>query len=167
MSRTTALISAFFITVDIWAPMAPAREYNLKSPMVPDGYYYACRFLVLRCSWAGWLGRYGPFPLFCSPFFLWFFRDPERRSRTTPGAMVSPADGKVTDVALLVTWTVCRRTRISIFLNVFDVHVNRSPIAGVIREVRYQKGKFLNAMAAIRPTTTSRTRSRLKATDRP
>ena len=41
---------------------------------------------------------------------------------------------------------VYARTRISIFLSVFDVHVNRSPMAGVIREVRYQKGKFLNAM---------------------
>jgi phosphatidylserine decarboxylase len=59
--------------------------------------------------------------------------------------VVSPADGKVTDVSSVLMNGVSR-TRISIFLSVFDVHVNRSPLAGVIREVRYQKGKFLNAM---------------------
>jgi phosphatidylserine decarboxylase len=59
--------------------------------------------------------------------------------------VVSPADGKVTDVSI-VTAEDEKRTRVSIFLNVFDVHVNRSPIAGIVREVRYQRGKFLNAM---------------------
>jgi phosphatidylserine decarboxylase len=65
----------------------------------------------------------------------------------TPGAIVSPADGKVTDVSKIVV-NGAERLRISIFLNIFNVHVNRSPIAGVIRDVRYQKGKFLNAMGA-------------------
>ena len=58
---------------------------------------------------------------------------------------ISPADGKVTDVSP-VTIGGEKQLRISIFLSVFDVHVNRSPIAGVVREVRYQRGKFLNAM---------------------
>jgi phosphatidylserine decarboxylase len=61
--------------------------------------------------------------------------------------VVSPGDGKVTDVSVVSDGEVSRN-RISIFLNVFDVHVNRSPITGVIREVRYQRGKFLNAMGA-------------------
>jgi phosphatidylserine decarboxylase len=78
-------------------------------------------------------------------FFLWFFRDPERVIPDSAGAIVSPADGKVTDVSSIPVNGVTH-TRVSIFLNVFDVHVNRSPVAGVIREVRYQKGKFLNAM---------------------
>jgi phosphatidylserine decarboxylase len=78
-------------------------------------------------------------------FFLWFFRDPERSIPNAPGAVVSPADGKITDISS-VTVEGEKRTRISIFLNVFDVHVNRSPIAGVVREVRYRRGKFLNAM---------------------
>jgi phosphatidylserine decarboxylase len=80
-------------------------------------------------------------------FFLWFFRDPERIVPQDPGAIVSPGDGKVTDIST-VTLAGAERKRISIFLNVFNVHVNRSPIAGVIRDVRYQKGKFVNAMAA-------------------
>jgi phosphatidylserine decarboxylase len=77
-------------------------------------------------------------------FFLWFFRDPERAIPDAAGAVVSPADGKVTDVSYLTVGGE-KQTRISIFLNVFDVHVNRSPIAGIVREIRYQRGKFLDA----------------------
>ena len=61
------------------------------------------------------------------------------------GLIVSPADGVVTETVRIDTPDGPRQ-RISIFLNVFDVHVNRSPIAGEITRVRYQKGKFLNAM---------------------
>ena len=60
---------------------------------------------------------------------------------------MSPADGKVTDISAIQE-NGEPRTRISIFLNVFDVHVNRSPVTGVIEDVRYQKGKFGNAMDA-------------------
>ncbi len=84
-------------------------------------------------------------PLLLALFFLWFFRDPERAIPDAAGALVSPGDGKVTDVSF-VTTSGGKQARISIFLSVFDVHVNRSPIAGVVREVRYQRGKFLNAM---------------------
>jgi len=116
--------------------------------MVPDGYYYALS-LVLAGLLLGWLAA----PLWAAPalllavFFLWFFRDPERVVPAVEGAIVSPADGKVTDV-FRISINGSERTRISIFLSVFDVHVNRSPISGVIRDVRYQKGKFLNAMSA-------------------
>jgi phosphatidylserine decarboxylase len=63
------------------------------------------------------------------------------------GALVSPADGKVTEVAN-ITVGDAKLIRISIFLNVFNVHVNRAPAAGVIREVRYRRGRYLNAMDA-------------------
>jgi phosphatidylserine decarboxylase len=78
-------------------------------------------------------------------FCLWFFRDPERVVPDAPGAIVSPGDGKVTDISNIVM-DGAEHLRISIFLNVFNVHVNRSPIGGVIRDVRYKKGKYLNAM---------------------
>jgi phosphatidylserine decarboxylase len=114
--------------------------------MVPDGYYYAIPLVGVAAllSWFAGL-PWGVPPLLLAIFFLWFFRDPELIVPDIPGVVVSPADGKVTDVSP-VTVAGARLVRISIFLNVFDVHVNRSPIAGVIRDVRYQRGKFLNAM---------------------
>src|ERR1700751_2007640 len=113
--------------------------------MVRDAYLYAVP-LVAAGLVLGWLTRPGwaIFPLLLACFFLWFFRDPERAIPQEPGALVSPADGKVTDVSAVNT-EGGKRTRISIFLSVFDVHVNRSPIAGVIRDVCYQRGKFLDA----------------------
>jgi phosphatidylserine decarboxylase len=116
--------------------------------MVRDAYYYAVP-LLLAGLLVSWLAN----PLWAVPawllaaFCLWFFRDPERLVPDAAGAIVSPADGKVTDISEVLVNGVERR-RISIFLNVFNVHVNRSPISGVIRDARYQKGKFLNAMAA-------------------
>jgi phosphatidylserine decarboxylase len=116
--------------------------------MVRDGYFYGAG-CVLAAVVIAWLTHW-PFAvplLLLAAFFLWFFRDPERRIPTLPGAVVSPGDGKVTDISA-VTGDRTAFYRISIFLNVFDVHVNRSPIGGVIRDVRYQQGKFLNAMSA-------------------
>jgi phosphatidylserine decarboxylase len=116
--------------------------------MVRDGYFYGggCLLAAGLIAWlAAW---YYAVPLvLLAAFFLWFFRDPERQIPALAGAVVSPGDGKVTDVSVVSAGGVPRQ-RISIFLSVFDVHVNRSPISGVIREVRYQRGKFLNAMSA-------------------
>src|SRR5690349_8670860 len=110
--------------------------------MVGDGYYYALGLLTAAVLLGWFLGWVYAIPAVAlAACFLSFFRDPERVVPDTPGAVVSPADGKVTDVfPCVVGGAKC--TRISIFLNVFDVHVNRSPIAGVIRDVHYQKGKF-------------------------
>ena len=116
--------------------------------MVRDGYFYgvgsllAAGFIVWLAPWL-----YAVPVLLIGAFCLWFFRDPERQIPTVPGAIVSPGDGKVTDVSVINS-VGGQQARISIFLNVFNVHVNRSPIAGVIRDVRYQRGKFVNAMAA-------------------
>jgi phosphatidylserine decarboxylase len=115
--------------------------------MVRDGYYYGLGALLAAFLLAlvnPWLAAV---PVLLGAFFLWFFRDPERPIPNAPGLIVSPADGKVTSIADYEGDGV-RRRRISIFLNVFDVHVNRSPIAGVITAVSYQKGKFGNAMSA-------------------
>ena len=114
--------------------------------MVRDGYYYALA-LIAAAVLTGWLARpaWAVVPLALAMFFLWFFRDPERIIPDSPGAIVSPGDGKITD-ASTVTVDGVKQARISIFLSVFDVHVNRSPVSGVVREIRYQRGKFLNAM---------------------
>jgi phosphatidylserine decarboxylase len=116
--------------------------------MVRDGYYYGLAALVLAVLlWMFTLPVLAVVPILLGAFFLWFFRDPERDIPSSPGAIVSPADGTVTSVEQIVV-DGRPQTRISIFLNVFNVHVNRSPIAGVISHVEYRKGKFVNAMGA-------------------
>jgi phosphatidylserine decarboxylase len=114
--------------------------------MVKDGYFYGLGLLA-AAALLNWLTSW-PFALVAvllAAFFLWFFRDPERVIPVGPGLIVSPGDGLVTETIRLET-PEGPRQRISIFLSVFDVHVNRSPIAGTITQVRYQKGKYLNAM---------------------
>jgi phosphatidylserine decarboxylase len=114
--------------------------------MVRDGYFYGVGLLA-AAALLFWLTSW-PFaliPALLAAFFLWFFRDPERVIPSGEGLIVSPGDGLVTEAILLETPNGPRQ-RISIFLSVFDVHVNRSPIAGTITAVRYQKGKYLNAM---------------------
>jgi phosphatidylserine decarboxylase len=117
--------------------------------MVRNGIYYALGMAVVAAA-IGWLTHsfvLAALPLLLGVFFLWFFRDPERTVPAGEGLVVSPADGKVTDVSSTqLNGVPC--TRISIFLNVFDVHVNRSPITGVIKSAVYKKGHFGNAMAA-------------------
>lgn len=109
--------------------------------MVKDGIYYA-----LGLSAAGALLWYLIHPVLAAPLFLvalfclYFFRDPDRFIPEGPVA-VSPADGKV--VGVIGDGAEC--TRISIFLNIFDVHVNRAPVAGKIANVEYTKGRFLVA----------------------
>lgn len=117
--------------------------------MVRDGIYYGLAFIALAVL-VGWLTlpALAVIPLLLAAFFLWFFRDPERQIPAVQGAIVSPADGKVTDVSV-IEQNGRSRTRISIFLNVFNVHVNRSPVAGVISDVHYKKGQFRNAMGAM------------------
>jgi phosphatidylserine decarboxylase len=115
--------------------------------MVRDGYFYGIAFfavaVLLHVFLGGWIWSVVPFLL--AAFFLWFFRDPEREIPQGEGLVVSPADGKVTEV-LRVTTPEGETLRLSIFLSVFNVHVNRSPTGGLLREVRYQKGLFLNAL---------------------
>ncbi len=117
--------------------------------MVRDGYFYAVGLgAVAALLWllTGSVGL-AILPLVLAAFFLWFFRDPSRRIPATQGALVSPADGKVTEAEWIET-PDGSRLRLSIFLNVFDVHVNRAPISGVVKQVNYKRGLFLNAMRA-------------------
>jgi phosphatidylserine decarboxylase len=115
--------------------------------MVRDGYIYGLSLLVVAVVLAWFTGtwEWAIAPVLLALFFLWFFRDPERVIPSGEGLIVSPGDGLVTETVAINTPEGQRR-RISIFLSVFDVHVNRSPISGVISRVHYQKGLYLNAM---------------------
>lgn len=117
--------------------------------MVRDGYFYAIGLIVVAVLLWKLTGStsIGILPVLLALFFLWFFRDPSRRIPAGPGEIVSPGDGKVTEAEWIET-PDGSRLRLSIFLSVFDVHVNRSPIEGTVTAVNYKKGLFLNALRA-------------------
>ncbi len=109
--------------------------------IVPDGIYYACGLTFAGLALSYWLNPWVGVPLYVlAAFCLYFFRDPDRVP-PSGDVLVSPADGKVVAVRELSPG----ETRVSIFLNIFDVHVNRAPISGKITDILYQSGKFLVA----------------------
>jgi phosphatidylserine decarboxylase len=109
--------------------------------IVPDGIYYACGLTLVGLALSYFLNPWVGVPFYVlAAFCLYFFRDPERIP--PPGdVIVSPADGKVVSIRKVDD----AHTRVSIFLNIFDVHVNRTPIPGSITDVQYHEGKFLVA----------------------
>ena len=119
-------------------------------PIHKDGYKFVAAFAVgaLLLSWVseplGWIGVLAT--LWCA----YFFRDPERFPPEGKGLVIAPADGRISAIEEVVSPKELdldseKRTRISIFLSVFDVHINRSPVAGKITKIVYVPGKFLNA----------------------
>jgi len=110
--------------------------------MVKEGYWYGLP-LALTAGGALYLHVYKASVLFLilTLFVLNFFRDPERTSPSDPCVIVSPADGRVVQVAE-ESFEGRSLRRVSIFMSPVDVHVNRSPVAGTVRDVVYQKGRF-------------------------
>jgi len=108
--------------------------------MVTTGLYYALGLSAAGFALGHFLAPWAALPFYVlAAFCLWFFRDPERAIPSGPVA-VSPADGKI----VLIKQRP-EGVQVCIFLNVFDVHVNRAPIAGKVVDVRYKPGKFLVA----------------------
>lgn len=123
---------------------------SVLMPIHPAGWMFIAIFavvsLALALIWAplGWIG------LIATGWCVYFFRDPHRVTPMREGLIVSPGDGVVQRITKCVPPSeldlgVAERTRISIFLNVFNVHVNRIPIEGSISKLHYQSGKFINA----------------------
>jgi phosphatidylserine decarboxylase len=119
-------------------------------PMHPEGKRFVALFaagtvgLFLVASVLGWIGV--GLTIWC----YYFFRDPHRVTPTRPGVIVSPADGLVSLIEPAVPpaelgMADTPLTRISVFMSVFDCHVNRSPIAGDVTSVAYRPGKFVSA----------------------
>jgi len=121
--------------------------------MLREGYWYGLPLVLI----SGGLLVFGyrersPFLLVCAIFFLVlaflvlnFFRDPERSIPTQAQAIISPADGRIVQI-VQESYEGCPVCRVSIFMSPLDVHVNRAPIGGVIKEVNYRKGRFRAAM---------------------
>jgi phosphatidylserine decarboxylase len=119
-------------------------------PITPEGYPFIGAFalvsLVLFWLWIplGWIGTVAT--LWC----VYFFRDPPRVTPVREGLVVAPADGRVSEVTTVAPpyelgLGATPLPRVSIFMSVFDCHVNRSPVAGQIEKIVYQPGKFFNA----------------------
>jgi len=123
----------------ILAPPHPAGR-----PFLVAGLLLTLVGLILLKGWLAWLGLIGT--LFC----LYFFRDPERVPPGRPGLVLAPADGKVISVVPAppppeLGLGTAPRWRVSIFLSVMDVHVNRIPVDGTITRIAYRHGRFVNA----------------------
>jgi phosphatidylserine decarboxylase len=120
------------------------------APVHPEGLPFIGGFalvaLILFWLWTplGWLG------VLATAWCAYFFRDPRRVTPVREGLIVSPADGRVSQISLApppaeLEMGVAPRPRISIFMSVFDVHVNRSPATGPVERIAYRPGKFINA----------------------
>ncbi len=116
-------------------------------PIARPGYRFILLGLIIFLL-GFWAGR-----LFCllglvlTLFFVYFFRDPERSVPTGPGLVISPADGRVIVLERVREENFLKQPaqKLSIFMNVFDVHVNRAPVAGRIQAMAYQPGRYLAA----------------------
>ena len=125
------------------------RDTIIK-PMHPEGFRFLALFAVVTALlfllWEplGWIG------VGLTVWCYYFFRDPERVTPARPGLVVSPADGIVSLIEPAVPppelgMADAPLTRVSVFMSVFNCHVNRSPVAGEVAAISYRPGKFLNA----------------------
>ena len=116
--------------------------------MIKDAYRFAIPQLVLGiiCLGFAWYWAAGVL-IFLGLFVFYFFRDPERTIPSDPGVVVSPADGHVVEIEDEPFDSIMGH-RVSIFLSVWDVHVQRAPVAGRIARVIYRPGKFYAALRA-------------------
>ncbi len=121
---------------------------QIRVPVAKEGYpfVFIAAFTALIAALLNWVVL-SLFFWCVSIFVLYFFRDPERVIPTDPRAVVAPADGKIILIEKLADERFLhnKTLKISIFMSVFDVHVNRIPYDGVVREIKYQAGQFFAA----------------------
>jgi phosphatidylserine decarboxylase len=127
--------------------------HSLRSVLVPirrEGFPFIAGFFILALI-LGWI--WGPLFWVGLVLTLWcayFFRDPPRVTPTGASLVISPADGKIAFVGASVPPSelglgIGQMVRVSVFMNVFDCHVNRAPVAGTVAKIAYKPGKFVNA----------------------
>src|SRR4051812_1624337 len=127
-------------------PALSGAAQDLRIPIHREGWRFIGIFAAVN---AGLFLLWLPLGWIFTPFTIWcaaFFRDPERATPDGTGLVISPADGRLLPVALAVPpqelgLGPAARTRLSIFMDVFDVHVNRAPIAGQVVALSYRNGR--------------------------
>jgi phosphatidylserine decarboxylase len=121
----------------------------VRAPVAAEGWPFILPPAAAACIMAamGWVGAAAGFAVLALAF-LAFFRDPDRTAPELPGAVLAPADGRVMVLTEALDPWVGPAVRVSIFLSPLDVHVNRAPIGGLVKNVEYAAGRFL---AAYRP----------------
>ena len=121
----------------------------MRVPVAAEGWPFILPPAAAACIMAamGWVGAAAGFAVLALAF-LAFFRDPDRTAPELPGAVLAPADGRVMVLTEALDPWVGPAVRVSIFLSPLDVHVNRAPIGGLVKNVEYVAGRFL---AAYRP----------------
>ena len=126
-------------------------KLNTKRPFIhPEGWKFAAIFFVISVSVYTFFITLSVIGFMLTIFTLWFFRDPERNTPQDSNLIISSADGKVCliDEAYPpeeLPIELQKMKRICVFMNVFNVHVNRSPVQGNVDHIVYKEGKFLNA----------------------
>lgn len=123
------------------------KNLKIRIPLAKEGQPFIIIPLALALG-AIPVGLWLFLPLFAFGLFaLWFFRDPERYSPSDSGAVISPADGTVIAVDQVASARLLDQpmTRVSIFMSVFNVHVNRAPLTGRVERTQYNPGKFFAA----------------------
>jgi len=121
---------------------------NKRFPIAKEGFVFigiAGNLIFPAALYLGWSGGafFGVLTLFCT----YFFRDPERVIPKGKGVLVSPADGKIVDISSTEEGRFLKKPaiKVSIFLDIFNVHVNRSPVVGKVLDIVYNKGRFFAA----------------------
>jgi len=121
---------------------------NENTPIAIEGLPFAIPLLILSAAlWYFGMRYPAIFFTLMTVFALWFFRNPERFPPEAPSAVISPADGKII-VAEEINedrYLKKKALKISVFMNVFNVHVNRVPYSGKVQDVIYNRGKFISA----------------------
>jgi phosphatidylserine decarboxylase len=147
-----------------WRDRLPVARVGLAELILMSG---TCLVLTVIAALLWW--PIALVPAVLGIFFLSFFRDPRRVVPDQPGLVVAPADGKVVEVVQLDNdpFIGGPAVMIGIFLSVFNVHINRSPVAARVVGLGYRRGKFLNALRAASARENEQMAVRLQASDPP
>ncbi len=125
--------------------------FNTIIPKIhKEGYKFLAISILITFVVLFFSNFFGSILILITVWVYYFFRDPERYSINDDKFLVSPADGLITDISersgpVELRLENTTYTRVSIFMNVFNCHVNRTPISGIVEEIYYKPGKFLNA----------------------